>query len=774
MEAGEGAWPLPRRRFAAWPGFAAAAAVSGADADAGIGAGAGGGPGPKPEPKSGPNSESKSEPIVSARVAALDGLRALAVVAVLLYHAGVARVPGGFLGVDVFFVLSGYLITGLLAREYLATGAVVLRRFYQRRARRLLPALFAVIAGVCVLVIMRLPGEAAGFRDDAAASLLYVTNWWFVARGQSYFGGTGRPSLVLHLWSLAVEEQFYLVWPAFLMVALGRLPGAGHAERVRALWRAVGWATLLSACSIGLTVLLYSPWRDQSRVYYGTDTRAFELLIGVMAALVQLARGRAEAHSETQAETPVENPVENPAENPAEPPARSRTPRRAVTEIASFASLAGVLWAFAAVPATSSRLYPVGLIALSVAAAVLIRTLVAGTAIADLLAAKPLVWLGERSYALYLWHWPVFDVTRPGVDLAWPPEAVFVLRVLLSLLLATLSYRFVETPIRHGALGRIAERARTASRDRRPALPLATAGAAFAMTAAVAMLADALLVTAAAHPANPRAAAVDDRPATALTATPRATDPHPGSGPESAPTYPTALPPPPEHPPRVALIGDSQGMTLALNRPPDTAAYLTLLDDTTEGCGLLGGRISSRVGDRRDLDAECGHAPAAWAQRVRHDHADIAVLMIGAWDLFDEHVDGAELPFGTPAWDAYFGARLGRAVDALNPTGLAQLDLALLPCYRPFRPAGGSGGLWPERGDDTRVAHVNMLLSRYAEAVPASRAAPHRIRTLYPPPEFCQDSTIGTSRSYRWDGVHYYKPGARLYLRTAIPQLLAP
>jgi len=725
MDAGEGARPLPRHQFVAMPVFAATVE----------GVRAGGGPG------------SNTEPITSARVAALDGLRALAVVAVLLYHAGVARVRGGFLGVDVFFVLSGYLITGLLAREYLSTGAVVLRRFYQRRARRLLPALFALVAGVCVLVIVRLPGEAAGFRDDASASLLYVTNWWFVAKGQSYFGGTGRPSLLLHLWSLAVEEQFYLVWPAFLMVALGRLPGAAHAERVRALWRAVGWATLLSACSIGLTVLLYSPWRDQSRVYYGTDTRAFELLIGVIAALVQLARGRVETRAQT------------------------RAPRRAVAEIASFVSLAGVLWAFAAVPATSSRLYPVGLIALSVVTAGLIRTLVAGTAVAGLLAWKPLVWLGERSYALYLWHWPVFDITRPGVDLSWPPEAVFLIRIPLSLLLASLTYRFIETPIRHGALGRITERARTALRERRPAMPLATAGAALAVTVAVVMLADTLLVTAAAHPANARAAAVDNRPATALTAAPHATTPN--AGPETAPAYPTALPPPPKHPPRVALIGDSQGMTLALNRPPDTAAYLSLLDDTTEGCGLLGGRISSRVGDRRDLDAQCGHAQAAWAQRVRRDHADIAVLMIGAWDLFDEHVDGAELPFGTPAWDAYFGARLGKAVDALATTGLAQLDLALLPCYRPFRAPGGSGGLWPERGDDTRVAHVNMLLSGYAKAVQASRAAPRRIRALYPPPEFCQDSTIGTSRSYRWDGVHYYKPGARLYLRTAIPQLLA-
>jgi peptidoglycan/LPS O-acetylase OafA/YrhL len=276
---------LPRFEDVALPAFGVG----------GAGAGGGGGAVLTAEPVRGPEGErgagaGPAQAEGAARVLALDGLRAVAVVAVLLYHAGVGWAGGGFLGVDVFFVLSGYLITGLLAREYVAAGAVALRRFYVRRARRLLPALFAVVAGVCAFVVLRLPGEAAGFRDDASASLLYVTNWWFVAEGQSYFGGSGRPSLLLHLWSLAVEEQFYVVWPAFLLVALGWAGQTEHAERVRALWRAVGWATLLSACSVGLTVLLYSPWRDPSRVYYGTDTRAFELLMGVIVALVQIAR----------------------------------------------------------------------------------------------------------------------------------------------------------------------------------------------------------------------------------------------------------------------------------------------------------------------------------------------------------------------------------------------------------------------------------------------------------------------------------------------------
>ena len=743
-------------------------------------------PAPVLDPELDPNSGTDPAAQRTARIPALDGLRAVAVAAVLLYHAGLSRVRGGFLGVDVFFVLSGYLITGLLAREYLATGAVALRRFYHRRARRLLPALFVVLAAVCAYVVLRLPGEAAGFRGDATASLFYVTNWWFVAKGQSYFGGTGRPSLLMHLWSLAVEEQFYLVWPAFLLVALGRSPqarsGAGsqaeRAERLRALWRAVGWATLLAVCSVGLTALLYSPWRDPSRVYYGTDTRAFELLIGALAVLLQIAREKPRRPLEPAADQETTSQTAQTAQRAlsALGAQRAQTARRLARESTSFLALAGILWAFAVVPATAPALYPVGLIAVSVASAVLIRTLVSGTAVSGLLSGRPFVWLGERSYALYLWHWPIFDITRPGADVAWPPQTVLLVRVLLSVIFADLTYRFVETPIRHGALGRAAARAREAFGRRELGVPTATAGSVLAVLAAAAMLTDTLVTTAAAHPADPRAVAVDNRPAAALDE-PHGTGPQPqphaatigaglGADAGGAPPYPTVMPPRPAHPPRVALIGDSQGMTLYLNRPPDTAAYLHLLDDTTEGCDFLGGRITSGAGDRRDLDSECGGTVAKWASRIEHDHADTALLIIGAWDLFDEQVDGTALPFGGAGWDAYFTARLGQAVSTLKATGVPRLTLALLPCYRPIHTAGTSGGLWPERGDDSRVAHVNTLLAAYAQD-PA-----HHVRVLYPPAQFCTDPAIASSRSYRWDGVHYYKPGARLYLRNAIPQLL--
>ncbi|MBC8076537.1 MAG: acyltransferase, partial [Chloroflexales bacterium] len=205
----------------------------------------------------------------------LDGLRAIAIVAVLLYHAGLS-VWGGFLGVEAFFVLSGYLITALLLAEWRERGTVSIGQFYLRRARRLLPALFLVIAATLAFALIALPDEAAGLFDDAAAAAFYVMNWFFVFSQQSYFDPLARPSLLQHLWSLAVEEQFYLVWPVLFIVGMRFLGRRGLLV-----------ATLIGAgASAWLMASLFQPDLDPSRVYYGTDTRAGGLLLGAAFALV--------------------------------------------------------------------------------------------------------------------------------------------------------------------------------------------------------------------------------------------------------------------------------------------------------------------------------------------------------------------------------------------------------------------------------------------------------------------------------------------------------
>src|SRR5262245_59947737 len=209
-------------------------------------------------------------------VPCLDGLRALAVVAVLLYHADVAWLPGGFLGVDVFFVLSGYLITALLLAEWHAHRSIDLPRFWLRRARRLLPALFAVIAIALAFALVWLPDEVANLRGDALAALAYVTNWHLIFKQDSYFETIGRPSLFQHLWSLAVEEQFYLLWPPLLLVLL----------RQRGRRGALAVALIGAAASAALMMLLYQPDVDPSRLYYSTDTRAFAPLLGAALACI--------------------------------------------------------------------------------------------------------------------------------------------------------------------------------------------------------------------------------------------------------------------------------------------------------------------------------------------------------------------------------------------------------------------------------------------------------------------------------------------------------
>ena len=211
-------------------------------------------------------------------IPALDGLRAVAVVAVLLYHGDQHWIPGGFLGVDVFMVISGYLITCLLLSDWREHGHIQMARFWMRRARRLLPALFTVLGAISLYTLLFLQSDAAKLRGEVVGALFYVENWYLVFRHQSYFESVGRPPLLQHLWSLAVEEQFYLLWP---LILAGGLAVWGN-KRNRLLYAILAGAVASSV----LAAVLYVPYTDPSRVYYGTDTRASALLIGAALAFV--------------------------------------------------------------------------------------------------------------------------------------------------------------------------------------------------------------------------------------------------------------------------------------------------------------------------------------------------------------------------------------------------------------------------------------------------------------------------------------------------------
>lgn len=406
----------------------------------------------------------------------LDGLRAIAVLAVLLYHANLSWIPGGFLGVTVFFVLSGYLITSLLLSEWGRRGRISLRSFWTRRARRLLPALYALLFVTLAFAAVFLPGELARLRYDAVAAFFYVTNWYFVFSHQSYFQSVGRPSLFEHLWSLAVEEQFYLFWPVLFFAGM-RLTGR----------RGMGLVTLLLAAASSVWMgFLYSPDVDPSRVYYGTDTRAAELLFGAALAFVRPPGRLHEPGRLLRLSTWH----------------RRLSPAPLVLDLIGLVFLGATISSMLMIGEFEPFLYRggfalVSLFTLGVIAVAVEPRARFGTRI---LGWEPLRWVGLRSYSIYLWHWPVFDMTRPALDVPMGGWPLLALRLGVTVLLADLSYRFVETPIRRGALRRALARLRESggSRRRRLATGYATALSLFAVCCAA-------LVVAAANAREPKA-----------------------------------------------------------------------------------------------------------------------------------------------------------------------------------------------------------------------------------------------------------------------------
>ena len=376
----------------------------------------------------------------------LDGLRALAVVAVLLFHAGLPWFPGGFVGVEVFFVISGYLITSLLLAEWRQRGRVDLRAFWLGRARRLLPAMYLVLAVSLAYAVLFLPDEAVGLRGDAIAALGYVTNWYLVFGQESYFESVGRPSLLQHLWSLAIEEQFYVLWPLLFAAVM---------STKSARWRRRGLLLVVlagSAASALLMAILYQPGVDPSRLYYGTDTRATGLLVGVALAFAwEPGRFFTREHLRRAL--------------------FSRTGRGALLllDVLGLAALGGLAWFCLRLDETQPLLFRGGFTLVALATAVVIIVVVhPSTYLGPSLLGRPLLrWVGLRSYSIYLWHWPVFMVTRPQLDVPIDGLALLALRLAATVILADLSYRFVEAPIRRGVLGRAWRALREAQGARR-------------------------------------------------------------------------------------------------------------------------------------------------------------------------------------------------------------------------------------------------------------------------------------------------------------------
>ena len=365
----------------------------------------------------------------------LDGLRALAVLAVIAYHEQFAWAPGGLLGVGVFFTLSGFLITSILISQWARLGGIKLGDFWLHRARRLLPALFVMLAVVTAWVTVADRARLDSLRTAVGAAAAYFSNWYLIARNQSYFARFAPPAPLDHLWSLAVEEQFYLLWPLLLLAGL---------IAARKLHTATAWlivpTALLTAASVYEMVTLYQPGLDPTRVYEGTDTRAFGLLIGAMLAMAWPKGAERGTDSATR------------------PASRWM---RVLLDAAGLAGLAAIGLMIWRVGQYSPFAYRGGLVLLSVAtAAVVAATAYPASIVGRALGWRPLRWIGVRSYGIYLWHFPVIVMTsqpnvKPGLLLAG-------LQTAASILLAALSWQLIEEPIRHGAIGRAWARVRAA------------------------------------------------------------------------------------------------------------------------------------------------------------------------------------------------------------------------------------------------------------------------------------------------------------------------
>ncbi len=352
-------------------------------------------------------------------IPAIDGLRAVAVIAVMLYHLGVPWIPGGFLGVDLFFVISGYVITRLLLDSIQRSGGLDLRAFYKSRLRRLLPPLAFMIITTTLFIGVWAPDTIKRLLTDTPFSLLGVMNWWLVFRQADYFEAIGRPPLLQHTWSLGVEAQFYLVWPLILLLVLRQL---GR--------KIIPAAALFIAIGSGVALLLVSLSIDSnssqsvSHVYFGTDTHSIGLFLGAALAVNWIPQN-------------LKVDIAKRAQD-------------VIDGIGVFGFL-GILACFLFIDQGNPTLYKIAFPLAGIFGCAIIMSVVhPASRFAPLLQGKAILWIGERSYAIYLWHWIIFQVTRPSVDLAGASWALYALRILIVFALADISLRWVELPFRNG------------------------------------------------------------------------------------------------------------------------------------------------------------------------------------------------------------------------------------------------------------------------------------------------------------------------------------
>jgi len=656
---------------------------------------------------------------------ALDGIRAVAVVAVVLFHAGVTWLPGGFLGVDLFFVLSGFLITTLLLEEWGVHGSIGLGPFWGRRARRLFPALALVLAAVAVYgATAAPPATRSGLRWDGVASLLYVANWRFVFGHQSYFASFAVPSPLRHLWSLAVEEQWYVVWPPVL-IGLLRLQGQRRtaSRRLETVLGVLAVLTLASFAQMLRLDLITHGAADAGRSYYGTDTHIQVLLIGAMLAVARLRW-------------------------PPDPSGRT-----------SWASLAGLGGAavcvlmFVEVAGSDRWLYRGGFAVFAIAAAAVVSAAVSprGTPLSHFLSTAPLRAIGRVSYGLYLWHWPVDVYLNPTrVHLSLYP--LLALRTAVTVALAIASYHLVEVPIRtrrylvHGGL--------------------AAAGATLGVLAAALIVLPSIGAAAGSPGPLPSAGPTAPGPVFPGPVSPGPVSPGPaplGPLPQAGPF--TQIPAvAPGDPVKVLVVGDSVGQSLTRDVTPP--APFQFFNESIEGCGVTFG--AAIVGGYPIYDVS--QCPATQQARVWSaglaSQPNVVIMSFGTWEVFDQEYDNHDYKVYSQDYAKLLTDQLQADFEFIAHADNAHIVLLDVPCYD--EQSFSLGGASSPRNDPRRVAWVNGIFAA------ATKANPGRVTLLPISSWACPAGQFAKTRYgvvLRPDGVHYDPQSATLTWDWLGPQI---
>ena len=652
-----------------------------------------------------------------ARVPALDGLRGLAVAAVLLFHGGFGWAGGGFLGVSIFFTLSGFLITSLLLTERDRSGSIGLGHFWSRRARRILPAALLALTGIAIFGLTLADAhQAALLPGDGLSALTEVANWRFVFGDQSYAALFSAPSPVQHFWSLAIEEQFYLVFPLIVVATLTKTKGDRKGLAIV--------VALLGLASAVLAGALFHPGEDPARVYYGTDTRAVELLMGALLAIWLTGRHRLE---------------------------RPRT--QLAVAILGAAALLALVAGWVVVEQNDGFLYRGGL----TLHALLVVTVIAATLVPgpvrSALAIAPLRALGLISYGAYLYHWPIFlwlNPARTGLDGA----ALFGLRLAMTIAVATVSWYYLEQPILHG-------RRITGWRPALVAPAAAASVAALFVTLPGTVSAPSIVFSAVHQPAAALAAAPGPPPPAASAAPPVPAAVAPAAvAPVTLPVtgpVPVAAPPRPVR--RILMLGDSVAQTLGRGLERWGPSHgVTVVNSARFYCGIVrGGRMGALLGR---TNAGCGDWSRTWPSLLDRVRPDVIVMLSTIWDVGarqrDEwgpnYLDEGDAPFDQFTIDEW-----GRAADLLASRG-ARVVWLTSPCTA-------------QDGLTTKARYAN---ANYLPALVRAHAVVGVDLSAHVCPGGAFTDRLGTVDGGRPDGVHFSDPGADWVAAWLGPRLADP